>query len=110
MKAILAKLAVRKVVGLYITDRELTLTRVALTPLGPVEMDRKRESYNPDEIGVVLDRLLKPLLNRRKSFRIHVAIGLPAQSRLLFDASQADDGPGDVSRSFAPRSSPIREH
>ncbi|MFI5461652.1 MAG: hypothetical protein ACHRXM_40220 [Isosphaerales bacterium] len=83
MRAILAKLAVRKVLGLYITDQELILSRVALTPLGPVEVDRRRESFVPEQLPQAMERILKPVIGRRKPFQVPIAIGLPAR-RIFF--------------------------
>jgi hypothetical protein len=77
----LSRLAVRKPIGLYVGDREVTLCRAALTPLGPVELSCESEAYDdPVRLPEVFERLLRPHLGRRGSGRIRVGLGLPATS------------------------------
>jgi hypothetical protein len=78
MKAFLAKIAKQKAIGLYIDDHEIALSLVAATGLGPVEMARAIEPYQPGQLPSVLEKMLSPWRDRRKRFRLPVALGLPA--------------------------------
>src|SRR5260221_3046780 len=77
MKALLGKLSPRRAVGVYIGDDEIVVSQVAATVLGPVEVYQHREPYQPDELPVVLERILQPLVGKRRSRRRLVAFGLP---------------------------------
>jgi hypothetical protein len=83
MSALLAKLARSKALGLYIDDREVALTLAASTPLGPIEITRRSEPYAPDELHLVLRRLVSPYLDRRGRCKLPVALGLPP-ARVFF--------------------------
>jgi hypothetical protein len=76
-------LAVRKPIGLYVGDREVTASRVALTPLGPVALETRSEPYEAEQLPEVLGRLLGPWLGPRRPARVRVALGLPAM-RVFF--------------------------
>ncbi len=77
MKALLAKFSRQRAIGLLIDDQEITLSEVAATPLGPVELTRRREAYEPEQLGEVLKRLLASWLDRRQRCRLPVVVGLP---------------------------------
>ena len=76
---LMSKLAIRKPLGLYVGDREVTVCRAALTPLGAVELTSSGEAYdNPEQLPQVVERLLRPYLGKSKSPRVRVSLGLPA--------------------------------
>lgn len=79
LKSILARIAVRKAIGVYVSDKEVVVSKVVATTLGPVEVAQLRESYTPDQLGNVLTRVLTPLLGRWKRFPLNVAVGLSGQ-------------------------------
>jgi hypothetical protein len=77
VKTLLGKLSFQKVLGLFVGEREVTLSQVAATPLGPVELARRSEPYEPDQLGETVTRLVEPFLGRRKKARPQAALGLP---------------------------------
>jgi len=77
LRGLLDKLAFRQAVGVYVGDHEVTVSRVALGLAGPVELSSRTEPCEPEDLGAVLARLLKPLAAARKAFRPAVSIGLP---------------------------------
>ncbi len=79
LKSLLAKIAVRKAIGVYVSDKEVVISKVVATSLGPVEVTSLRESYTADQLGNVLNRLLTPLQSRWKRFPLNVAVGLSGQ-------------------------------
>ena len=81
MKSLLAKYALHKAVGVCLNEHEVTVSKVAFTPLGPVEVASTSEPFTPDTLADVLKKLLEPLLGRKH--RVPVAVGLPS-SRLFF--------------------------
>ena len=92
MKTPLAKLALRKAIGLYLGDHEIAVSKVAFTPLGPVEIASNREEGTPENAEEATKRLLAPLLGRKG--RGLVAVGLPV-SRVFFGSRQLRGG-GEV--------------
>lgn len=76
MKTVLTGFA-RKAIGLYIGDREITLSQVAATPLGPVEIRRQTAPYEPEQLTAALERLLASCFGSRKRRRLPVVLGLP---------------------------------
>ena len=96
MKWLLTKIGLPKAIGLYIDDDAVTLSQVVATPLGPVEITRQRENAGPDELPATLQRLLGPLLGRRRFWRAPVAIGLPAR-RSYFATRPIQIARGDLS-------------
>jgi hypothetical protein len=82
MKSLLAKLAMRKFVGLYLGEHEVSVSVVAVTPLGPVETASISEPCQPNELLGTIERLLNSLQGTRRR-RLQVAIGVP-NSRLFF--------------------------
>lgn len=75
--ALAEKLAVRRAIGVYVGDQEVTVSRVALGPFGPVELSSQTRPYEAEMLSDVLDGMLKPLLPGRRSLRSPVSIGLP---------------------------------
>ena len=61
MKSLLAKFAFRKAIGLYLGEHEVAVSKVAATPLGPVELASHCEACQPEELPGVVERLLMPL-------------------------------------------------
>jgi hypothetical protein len=83
VKALLAKFAPSKAIGLHVGEREITLCEVASTPFGPVTISSRTETYDSEQLGETLGRLLGPMLARRKRRSPPVAVGMPAQ-RVFF--------------------------
>ncbi len=81
MKALLSKFALQKGVGVCLGEHEISVSKVAFTPLGPFEEATASKPYSPDDLADVLKKLLDPLLGRKR--RIPVAVGLPG-SHLFF--------------------------
>ncbi len=77
--------AMRKTIGVLVDDQQLVASLVAWTPLGPVEVERVRESYITDDLTAALDQLLRPLLGTR---RFQGAVGLSA--RKVFCTTRPD--------------------
>jgi hypothetical protein len=82
MRAKLAKIALRKAVGLYLGDHEVAVCEVASTPLGPIQLSSHSEPCSPSELINVIERVLESLLGEKKR-RLSVAIGIPT-SRVFF--------------------------
>jgi hypothetical protein len=82
MKSLLAKIALRKVVGLYLSDREIVVSEVAATPLGPIEVSSRSEPCSSGDLVLSIERVLQSLRGNGKQ-QLHVAIGLP-NSRMFF--------------------------
>lgn len=80
MKSLLAKIALRKVIGLSLGEHHVAVSVVASTPLGPVQIASSTEEFTPETLGDVIEKQLKPFLSRRR--RPIVAVGLPS-SRLF---------------------------
>jgi len=98
MKSLLAKIAIRKFVGLYLGEHEVSVSEVAVTPLGPIEINSRTEPCPPNELLNVIERVLQSL-HGRKQRRLQVAIGLP-NSRVFFGTrplrSASDSSPEGV--------------
>lgn len=77
MKALLAGIALRREIGVMIDEHEIAVSQVATTVFGPVELTRVATPYEPDRLAAALERVVKPLLPRKKLARMHVAVGLP---------------------------------
>ena len=89
MKSLLARIALHKAVGLYLGEHEVAVSKVAATPLGPVEIASSSEPCTPEDLPAVIERLVVPLLGRKR--RVPVAVGL-ASSRLFFGTRLATAG------------------
>jgi hypothetical protein len=96
MKSVLARMAVQQGIGILADEHEVVLSQVAFTPVGPVEVARRREACPPDQLAAVLGRLLPPLLPRRGAFRTRVALGLPAL-RVFFSTRPIQTADADAS-------------
>ncbi len=81
MRSLLAKIAIRKGVGLYLGEHELAVSKVAATPLGPLELASSSAPYTQEDLASVLEQLLTPLVGRKR--RVPVAVGIPA-NRIFF--------------------------
>ncbi len=96
LKSLLAKFAVRKAIGVYVSDKEVVVSKVVATSLGPVEVAQLRESYTPDQLGIVLNRLLTPLQSRWKRFPLNIALGLSGQ-RVFYSTRPIKSSNSDAS-------------
>jgi hypothetical protein len=83
VKALLAKFAPYKAIGLHVGDREITLCEVASTLFGPVQISCRTQANDAEQLGETLSRLLGPMLAQRKRRSPPVAVGMPAQ-RVFF--------------------------
>ncbi len=81
MKSPLTQIALRKAVGLYLGEDEVAVSKMASTPLGPIEIESFREPCTPQDMPAVMERLLLSLLGTKR--RIPVSVGLPS-SRVFF--------------------------
>ena len=86
------KLALRKAIGVYVDETELTVSQIALGPFGVVELANQCAPYQPDSFNSTLADLLKPLLPAKRASRVRVSIGLPALR--VFFASRCALGDG----------------
>lgn len=77
MKALLARFTPSRAIGLSIGEQEVSVSLVAGTPLGAVELESRTESYSGERLGEVVAQLLLPLVGRRRR-RIPVAVGISA--------------------------------
>jgi hypothetical protein len=77
VKKLLARFTLKKAIGLFVGERDVTVCQVADTLLGPVETDCQSEPYAAEQLPDVIGRLLKPMLGRRKRRHL-VAVGIPA--------------------------------
>jgi len=81
MKALLTKIAIRKAVGLFLGEHEVSVTKIASTPLGPQVIGTASEAYTAENMAEVVERLLVPMLGPKR--RASVAVGLVG-SRVFF--------------------------
>lgn len=81
MKRFLAKLSRRRAIGLYVGESTVTVSQVAATLIGPVELATQSEPYEPDQLGAVVQRLLGAVLGPKQKYP--VALGVPTQ-RVFF--------------------------
>jgi len=95
MKTLLAKLS-RKAIGVYIGDREVTVSHVAATPLGPVEITCQSARYEPDQLATTIEHLLAPCFGSRKRRRLPVVLGLPTV-RVFFSTRPIRTSKSDAS-------------
>jgi hypothetical protein len=82
MKSLLAKMSMRRFVGLYLGEHEVSVSEMAVTPLGPVEIASRTEPYAQNDLLNTIERILQSLQGRKQR-RLQVAIGLP-NSRVFF--------------------------
>jgi hypothetical protein len=81
VRALLAKLAFHKAVGLYLGEHEVAISKVASTPVGPIELFSHCEPCQPQDLPAVVERLLMPLWQGRH--HPPVAVGVPT-SKIFF--------------------------
>jgi len=93
MKSLLGKVGFPKAIGVYVGDGEVTVSQVVSTPFGPVEIARRSENADPDELVSVIRRLIEPILGRDRFHRISVAVGISAE-RTYF-ATRPIQNPGN---------------
>lgn len=89
MKSLLTKCARHKAIGVFMGDREISVSKVAFMPFGPVETDSASEPYDPDDLDEVLGRLLTPMLGQNRN--VPVAAGLPG-SKVFFSTRPVPAG------------------
>lgn len=89
MRSLLTKIAIRKAVGLYLGEHEVVVSKMAATPLGPVVLASSSEPCGPDDVASVIERLLLPLLGRKR--RVPVAVAMAA-SRVYFASRPKANG------------------
>lgn len=94
--ALMSMVSVRKPVGLYVGDREVTFARIALAPLGPFVLETRSEPYEPDQLAEVIGRMLKPLAIGRRPIRERVAVGL-SHKRVFFSTRPVQSAEQDAS-------------
>ena len=82
MKSLLAKFSMRRFVGLYLGEHEVSVSEVAVTPLGPVEIAARSEPCPPNDLLNVIERILQSLQGRKQR-RLQIAIGIPS-SRVFY--------------------------
>lgn len=73
----------RKVLGLYVGDSELTLSELALSPFGTVEVSTQTLPCEHDDLPGAIDQLLRPHRQGKKPRPLKIAVGLPAM-RVFF--------------------------
>jgi hypothetical protein len=96
MKWLLARIGLPKAIGLYLNEGTITLSQVVATPLGPVEIAHKKEVLGDDSLSEVVQRLLGPLLGKKKFRRIPVSVGIPSK-RVYFSARPVHAAMGEES-------------
>ncbi len=79
LKSLLAKIALRRFVGLYLGEHEVSASEVAVTPLGPVEITTRTEPCPPSELINVIESILPTMKGRR----LQVGVGVPS-SRVFY--------------------------
>jgi hypothetical protein len=95
VKLALAKFAIKKAIGLYVGERQVTVCQVGSTPLGPIQIASCTESYEPDQLPDCVERLLRPMIGGRRRGP-QVAIGLPAP-RVFFSTRPVRTAHSDAS-------------
>ena len=90
MRSLLARIAIRKFVGLYLGEHEVCASLVAVTPLGPVEIVSRTEPCQPNELLGTIEKVLNSLQGSRRR-RLQIAIGLP-NSRVFFGTRPVRSG------------------
>lgn len=81
MSSLLTKIALQKAIGVCLDEHEITVSKVAFTPTGPVEIASASELYTSENLPETLEKLLVPLLG--KKHHAPVAVGL-SSSRLFY--------------------------
>jgi hypothetical protein len=89
MRAVLEKVAIRKAVGISLGEHDVSVVKLASTLAGPVETESLSEPCTPENVDEVIERLLMPLLGRKR--RVPVAVGV-TWSRLFFSTRLTPTG------------------
>ncbi len=76
MKSLLARIGLPRAAGLYVGEDSVTLSQVVSTPLGPVEIARHQENAHPNEIPLIIQRMIRSQLGNAKTQRVPLALGL----------------------------------
>lgn len=93
MRGLSTRLPHRRVIGLQVGDREVVRTDVALTPLGPVAVDRRSTAIGAAGPAAAAAEVLGPREGRGRWRDAPVAVGLPVL--VVFFGARAGGGPGD---------------
>lgn len=96
MKSFLAKISLRKFVGLSLGEHEVSVSEMAVTPLGTVEISHRTEPCPPNELPNVIEQVLQSLRGKKQRRRLQVSMGVP-NSRLFFSARPLLRGSTDPS-------------
>lgn len=91
----MTKVAFRRSIGVYIGEHELTVTRVAHTPIGPVELATQSQKYTPETLDEALSTLLGTFRKGSRSITDLVLIGLPLV-RVFFGSKELKPSEQDV--------------
>ena len=54
MKWLLARIGLPKAIGVYVDEDTITLSRIVATPLGPIEIARQSETFEEENLGVLV--------------------------------------------------------
>jgi hypothetical protein len=87
VRALLRRLALRKNIGISISDREVAVSEVASTPLGRVEVVLDRIALEDDGLARALGRLMTRHFSRKDLARARVSVGLPAMNLFFWTGS-----------------------
>jgi len=80
VRRFLTKLAPAKAVGLLITDQRVTLSQVASTPWGPVELACHTAELNGRPLDAVLEEVLNRIGGSARLGRTPIAVGVPGET------------------------------
>jgi hypothetical protein len=78
VRAFLAKFSPQKAMGVYVGDHEITLSKVAGTPFGPVRLSCTKVAYQSEALGHALRQLLESAIGKKRAGAVPVAVGMPA--------------------------------
>lgn len=97
MKSMLTQFAFRKALGVYVGEREVVVCKLASAPGIVVQQAMEREPYVADQLEEVLQRLIAPLLGKKRRIPLPVGLGLAGQ-RVFFStrpikATNAESSP-----------------
>jgi hypothetical protein len=79
VRGLSAKISWFPAVGVYLSEDQLTLTRIASSPSGTVVLGTHRQAADKDNPGASLQRLLTEQLTPRQRRRLPVCLGLAAE-------------------------------
>lgn len=97
MKQLLAKIGLPCAIGLLIDEDAVTLSRVAATPLGPVELSRQSAAIaEEDDLAPAIQRLVGSAIGKAAKRRPLLAIGITPR-RVYFSTRPIHASVGDSS-------------